>query len=58
MARMGADAFGHKAELRIGRGLAQLLRLRSHSSTTAPTASTSTTRLPTTLGSRARRSTR
>jgi AhpD family alkylhydroperoxidase len=28
MARMGADAFGHKAELRIDRGLAQLLRLR------------------------------
>jgi AhpD family alkylhydroperoxidase len=28
MARMGADAFGYKAELRIDRGLAQLLRLR------------------------------
>ena len=28
MARMGADAFGYKAELRINRGLAQLLRLR------------------------------
>ena len=28
IARMGADAFGYKAELRIGRGLAQLLRLR------------------------------
>src|SRR3954463_16065903 len=28
MARMGADAFGYTAELRIDRGLAQLLRLR------------------------------
>jgi AhpD family alkylhydroperoxidase len=28
MARMGADAFGYKASLRIERGLAQLLRLR------------------------------
>jgi AhpD family alkylhydroperoxidase len=28
MARMGADAFGYKAELRIDRGLAELLRLR------------------------------
>jgi AhpD family alkylhydroperoxidase len=28
IARMGADAFGYKAELRIDRGLAQLLRLR------------------------------
>jgi AhpD family alkylhydroperoxidase len=28
MARMGADAFGHKADLRIDRGLAELLRLR------------------------------
>ena len=28
MARMGADAFGHTAELRIDRHLAQLLRLR------------------------------
>src|SRR5687767_15561217 len=28
MGRMGADAFGYKAELRIDRGLAQLLRLR------------------------------
>jgi AhpD family alkylhydroperoxidase len=28
MARMGADAFGYKAELRIDRHLAQLLRLR------------------------------
>ena len=28
LARMGADAFGYKAELRIDRGLAQLLRLR------------------------------
>src|SRR5918997_4280161 len=28
MARMGADAFGYRAELRIDRGLAQLLRLR------------------------------
>jgi AhpD family alkylhydroperoxidase len=28
MARMGADAFGYKAELRIDRGVAQLLRLR------------------------------
>jgi AhpD family alkylhydroperoxidase len=28
MARMGADAFGYKADLRIERGLAQLLRLR------------------------------
>src|SRR5918995_5135835 len=28
MARMGADAFGYKADLRINRGLAQLLRLR------------------------------
>ena len=28
MARMGAEAFGYKAELRIDRGLAQLLRLR------------------------------
>jgi AhpD family alkylhydroperoxidase len=28
MARMGADAFGYKAKLRIDRGLAQLLRLR------------------------------
>jgi AhpD family alkylhydroperoxidase len=28
MARMGADAFGYKADLRIDRGLAQLLRLR------------------------------
>ena len=28
MARMGAAAFGYKAELRIDRGLAQLLRLR------------------------------
>src|SRR5215218_8516488 len=28
MARMGADAFGYTAYLRIDRGLAQLLRLR------------------------------
>jgi AhpD family alkylhydroperoxidase len=28
LARMGADAFGYTAELRIDRGLAQLLRLR------------------------------
>jgi AhpD family alkylhydroperoxidase len=28
MARMGADAFGYTADLRIERGLAQLLRLR------------------------------
>jgi AhpD family alkylhydroperoxidase len=28
MARMGADAFGYKAHLRIDHGLAQLLRLR------------------------------
>ena len=28
MARMGADAFGYQGELRIDRGLAQLLRLR------------------------------
>jgi AhpD family alkylhydroperoxidase len=28
IARMGADAFGYKAELRIDRGLAELLRLR------------------------------
>ena len=28
MARMGADAFGYTAELRVDRGLAQLLRLR------------------------------
>ena len=28
IARLGADAFGYKAELRINRGLAQLLRLR------------------------------
>src|ERR671914_2276580 len=28
MARMGADAFGYKADLRIDRGLGQLLRLR------------------------------
>jgi AhpD family alkylhydroperoxidase len=28
MARLGADAFGYTAELRIDRGLAQLLRLR------------------------------
>ena len=28
MARMGADAFGYTADLRIDRGLAQLLRLR------------------------------
>ena len=28
MARMGADAFGYTAKLRIDRGLAQLLRLR------------------------------
>src|SRR3954469_8190047 len=28
MARMGADAFGYTANLRIDRGLAQLLRLR------------------------------
>jgi AhpD family alkylhydroperoxidase len=28
MARMGADAFGYTAELRIDRGLAQLVRLR------------------------------
>jgi AhpD family alkylhydroperoxidase len=28
MARMGADAFGYKADLRIDRGLAELLRLR------------------------------
>ena len=28
MARMGVDAFGYTAELRIDRGLAQLLRLR------------------------------
>ena len=43
MARMGADAFGYKAHLRIDRKLAQLLRLRVSQSTTAPTASTSTT---------------
>ena len=28
MARMGADAFGYQGDLRIDRGLAQLLRLR------------------------------
>ena len=28
MAKMGADAFGYRADLRIERGLAQLLRLR------------------------------
>src|SRR3954453_19805679 len=28
LARMGADAFGYRADLRIDRGLAQLLRLR------------------------------
>ena len=28
MARMGADAFGYTADLRIGRQLAELLRLR------------------------------
>jgi AhpD family alkylhydroperoxidase len=28
LARMGADAFGYRAELRIDRGLAELLRLR------------------------------
>jgi AhpD family alkylhydroperoxidase len=28
VARMGADAFGYKADLRIDRGLAELLRLR------------------------------
>ena len=28
LARMGADAFGYKADLRIDRGLAELLRLR------------------------------
>ena len=28
MARMGADAFGYTADLRIDRGLAELLRLR------------------------------
>ena len=28
MARMGAEAFGYKADLRIDRQLAQLLRLR------------------------------
>jgi AhpD family alkylhydroperoxidase len=28
MARIGADAFGYRADLRIDRGLAQLLRLR------------------------------
>ena len=28
MARIGADAFGYKADLRIDRGLAELLRLR------------------------------
>jgi AhpD family alkylhydroperoxidase len=28
MARMGADAFGHRGDLRIDRGLAQLLRPR------------------------------
>jgi AhpD family alkylhydroperoxidase len=28
IARMGADAFGYRADLRIDRGLAQLLRLR------------------------------
>jgi len=28
MARMGAEAFGYKADLRIDRGLAELLRLR------------------------------
>ena len=49
MARMGADAFGYKADLRIDRGLAQLLRLRVSQLTTALTASTCTT------GRRARR---
>jgi hypothetical protein len=38
MARMGADAFGYTADLRIGRGLAQLLRLRVSQLKTAPTA--------------------
>ena len=28
MTRMGADAFGHRRDLRIDRGLAQLLRMR------------------------------
>ena len=46
LARLGADAFGYKANLRIDRKLAQLLRLRCPRSTTAPTASTSTTRPP------------
>ena len=44
LARHGADAFGYKANLRIDRKLAQLLRLRVSQITTAPTASTSTTR--------------
>ena len=44
----GADAFGYKAKLRIDRKLAQLLRCGCRRSTTAPTASTSTTRPPAT----------
>jgi hypothetical protein len=44
LARHGADTFGYKANLRIDRKLAQLLRLRCLRSTTAPTASTSITR--------------
>ena len=45
LARHGADAFGYKANLRIDRKLAQLLRLRvCRRSTTAATASICTTR--------------
>ena len=58
IARMGADAFGYRAELRVDRGLAQLLRLKVSQLDTAPTASTSITRPPVTPASRHRRSTR
>jgi hypothetical protein len=57
MARMGADAFGYTANLRIDRHLAELLRLESRNSTTAPTASTCTTRRRARRASLGRRST-
>src|SRR4051812_15090337 len=54
MARMGADAFGYRAGCASIEAWRNSCGCGSHNSTTAPTASTSTTRPPATLGSRAR----
>ena len=58
IARMGADAFGYTASYASTAASRTSCDCEYHNSTTAPTVSTSITRPPVTLGSRARRSTR